>query len=128
LRQDYQKIRQAGAELAMISPDGLEAHRRYALDLFGEELPYLYVHDSSLDIAKRYRLLREEEHRHGGYYYRSLWILNSDGIITHERIPWDATTQVAQYQLLFEVIRSEPGEWRPTCGLKNADRASFLPE
>ncbi len=43
LKQDYTKILKAGADLVMISPDSLEQHRQYALKLFGEELPYLYV-------------------------------------------------------------------------------------
>jgi peroxiredoxin len=52
LKQDYAKILKAGADLVMISPDSLEQHRQYARTLFGEELPYLYVSDSTLDIAQ----------------------------------------------------------------------------
>ena len=82
LKQDYAKILKAGADLVMISPDSLEEHRKYALTLFREELPYLYVSDCNLDIARRYGLIRKEEHPHGGFYYRSLWILNRDARIT----------------------------------------------
>ena len=84
LKQDYAKIQKAGAELVMVSPDSLEQHRQYALMLFGERLPYLFVSDRTLDIAHRYGLLREEEHHHGGFYYRSLWILNSDGFMLQD--------------------------------------------
>ena len=56
LKQDYAKILKAGADLVMISPDSLEENRKYTLTLFGEELPYLYVSDSNLDIAGRYGL------------------------------------------------------------------------
>ena len=59
LKQDYAKILRAGADLIMISPDSLEAHRKYALTLLREELPYLYVSDSNLDIARRYGLIRK---------------------------------------------------------------------
>ena len=65
LKQDYAEILKAGADLVMISPDSLDEHRRYGLKLFGEELPYLYVSDSDLDIARRYRLSRKEEHLTG---------------------------------------------------------------
>ena len=82
LKQDYAKILKAGANLVMISPDSLEEHRQYALTLLREELPYLYVSDSDLDIARRYGLIRKEEHPHGGFYYRSLWILDRDAMIT----------------------------------------------
>jgi peroxiredoxin len=116
LKQDYAKMLKAGAELIMISPDSLEEHRKYALALFREELPYLYVSDASLDIARRYGLIRNEEHPHGGFYYRSLWILNRDAMITHKSVPWEGNSNVEEYQKLFDLIDSEPGEWRATCG------------
>lgn len=118
LKHDYAKILNAGANLVMISPDSFEAHRQYALTLFGEELPYLFVSDPNLDIARRYGLLRAQEHHHGGFYYRSLWIVDRDATITHLSVPWDGNTQVAEYQKLFTYIASEPGEWRATCGLR----------
>jgi peroxiredoxin len=121
LKQDYAKILKAGAELVMMSPDSREQHRQYALTLFGEELPYLFVSDSDLEIARRYRLLREEEHHHGGFYYRSLWILNSDAMITHKSVPWEGNAEVEEYQKLFTLIGSEPGEWRATCGLRSGN-------
>jgi peroxiredoxin len=102
----------------MISPDSLQEHRKYALTLFREELPYLYVADCNLDIARRYGLIRKEEHRHGGFYYRSLWILNRDARITYKSVPWEGNSQVDEYQRLFKLIGSEAGEWRATCGLE----------
>lgn len=124
LKQDYAKILNAGAELVMISPDSLEQHRQYALALFGEDLPYLFVSDSDLDIARRYGLLRENEHHHGGFYYRSLWILNPDAAITHKSVPWEGNSEVAEYQRLFTLIGSEPGEWRATRDIAEASEAS----
>jgi peroxiredoxin len=122
LKQDYSKILKAGAELVMVSPDSFEQHRQYAHTLFAEELPYLFVSDRALDIARRYGLLREEEHHHGGFYYRSLWILNSDGTITHKSVPWEGNADVEEYQKLFTLIGSEPGEWRATCGVGEAGK------
>jgi peroxiredoxin len=118
LKQDYAKILKAGAGLVMISPDSRAEHRKYALALFGEELPYLYVSDGNLDIARRYGLLRKEEHSHGGFYYRSLWILNREATIMHKSVPWEGNSSVEEYQRLFKLIDSEPGEWRATCGLR----------
>ena len=122
LKQDYQKIIKAGADLIMISPDSLEAHRKYALTLFQERLPYLYVSDSDLHIARRYGLLRKEEHPHGGFYYRSLWILNRGAKIIYKSVPWEGNVQVEAYQKLFTLIDSEPGEWRATCGLTEPEK------
>jgi len=118
LKRDYPKIPNARADLVMISPDSLEEHRKYALTLFREELPYLYVSDSHLEIARRYGLIRKEEHPHGGFYYRSLWLLSSDAKITYKSVPWEGNSQVEEYQRLFKLIDSEPGEWRATCGLR----------
>jgi len=117
LKQDYPKILKAGADLVMITPDPIEQHRKYALALFGEELPYLYVSDNNLDIARCYGLIRKNEHPHGGYYYRSLWILSRDGRIVYRSVQWEGNARVEDYQALFQLINSEPGEWRPTCGL-----------
>src|SRR4026209_494301 len=122
LKQDYTKILKAGAELVMASPDSFEQHRQYAQTLFAEELPYLFVSDRALDIARLYGLLREEEHHHGGFYYRSLWILNSDATITHKSVPWEGNADVEEYQKLFTLIGSEPGEWRATCGVGEAGK------
>ena len=122
LKQDYAKILKAGSDLVMISPDSREAHRKYALTLFGDELPYLYVSDSNLDIARRYGLLRTQEHPHGGFYYRSLWIVNRDARITYKSVPWEGNVEVEEYQRLFTLIDSEPGEWRATCGLRETEK------
>ncbi len=118
LKQDYATILRAGADLLMISPDSREEHRKYAFTLFGEELPYLYVSDSDLDIARRYGLIRKEEHPHGGFYHRSLWILDQDNVITHKSLPWTGNARIDEYQRLFTLIGSDPGEWRATCGLR----------
>jgi len=123
LKQDYANILKVRADLIMISPDALEEHRKYALTLFGEELPYLYVSDRNLDIARRYGLIRNEEHPHGGFYYRSLWILNREAVVTHKSVPWRANVQVEEYQRLFKLIGSELGEWMATCGLRQTEKA-----
>ncbi len=122
LKQDYAKILGAGADLIMISPDSLEQHRAYALTLFGDELPYLYAADSDLEIARRYGLMRKKEHPHGGFYYRSLWLLNRDATIAHRSVPWEGNSSVEEYQKLFTLIGSEPGEWRATCGLRDPEK------
>lgn len=121
LKQDYAKILKAGADLVMISPDPLEAHRKYALMLFCEELPYPYVSDSNLDLARLYGLIRKKEHPHGGFYYRSLWIVDRDAVITYKSVPWEGNAKVEEYQRLFNLIGSEPGEWIATCGLRETE-------
>lgn len=118
MKQDYAKIVRTGAEVVMISPDSREQHRQYALTLFGEELPYLFVSDGDFEIARCYGLIRQEEHPHGGFYDRSLWILDPDGVITHKSLPWTGNANLKEYQKLFSLIGSDPGEWRATCGVR----------
>ena len=122
LKHDYAKILKAGADFVMISPDSLEEHYKYAVTLFGEELPYLFVSDSNLDIARRYGFIRKDEHPHGGFYGRSLWILNREAVITYRSLPWKGNVQLEEYQKLFSLIGSEPGEWRVTRGLTDAHK------
>jgi peroxiredoxin len=122
LKHDYAKILKAGADLVMISPDSLEAHREYALRLFREELPYLYVSDRNLDLARSYGLIRTKEHPHGGFYYRSLWIVDRDAMITYKSVPWEGNAKVEEYQRLFNLIGSEAGEWIATCGLRETEK------
>ena len=111
----------------MVCPDSLTEHQKYARTLFGEELPYLYVPDEDLDIARRYGLLGEKEHPHGGYYYLSLWILNNQATIVHKSLPWKAVRQVEEYLRLFSLIGSEPGEWAAMCGLERGENGEFRP-
>jgi|ERR1044071_8600157 peroxiredoxin len=122
LKQDYAKILKAGADLVMISPDSTDEHRDYALRLFGEELPYFFVSDGNLDIARRYGLIRAQEHHHGGFYYRSLWIVDRNAVITHKSVPWTGNAEIAEYQKLFSLIGGKAGEWKFTCGLEPGNR------
>jgi peroxiredoxin len=132
LRQDYPKIRCAGAELVVISPDSPDQHRAYGLERFGEELPYLFVSDPTWAIGRRYGVLRPDEHPHGGFWNRSLWVVNRDGAITHRLCPWEVSTQNGQimerqqreYRRLFEFIGAEPGEFIGLCDLDERPSAT----
>lgn len=122
LKQDYERIRRAGAELVVITPDSLEQHRVYGCGLFGAELPYLYAPDTDLSIARAYALLRKKEHHHGGFYYRSLWIVDSKGVITHRALPWTGNTEVEEYHRLSDWLGIERGQWVVQCGLSKTQK------
>ena len=109
------KIRNAGAELVVISPNTLEEYRRFGLEMFGEELPYLFVGDPEEDFARRYGILRGVEHHHGGFWHRSVWVIDRQGTITHKLLPWRGNLDFADYQRLFTLIGSEPGEFVKLC-------------
>ena len=105
----------------LVSPDTLAAHRKYALDLFGEEFPFFFFSDTTREIARSYSLLRELEHPHGGFYHRSLWIIDQEGIIAYKSVPWDVNQNLEAYQRLFTLIGSKPGQWIARCGLINTE-------
>lgn len=127
MRQDYPRIRRAGAELVVISPDSLAQHQSYGMDRFGEELPYLFVSDPTWDIARRYAALRSDEHPHGGFWNRSLWVVDGQGIITHKLRPWAVSTQdgqisqrqIDEYRRLFAFIGAESGDFIALCDVSD---------
>jgi peroxiredoxin len=82
----------------------MEQHREYALSRHGEELPFLYVADPNGRIAMEYGLLRKEEHPHGGYYERSVWILDSNGVIIAKRAPWEGIISVEKYEEVLALV------------------------
>ncbi|MPZ14133.1 MAG: redoxin domain-containing protein [Chloroflexi bacterium] len=133
LRQDYPKLVRAGAKLVVVSPDSIDAHRTYGLDHFGEVLPYIFVSDPSGDIARLYGALRETEHHHGGFWNRSVWVIDQGGIITHGTRQWRVSTgdgptmQIAEYGRLFAWLSAEPGEYLDHCS-PSARTASATPD
>jgi peroxiredoxin len=126
LRHDYPKIRKAGAELVILSPDTSEEHRRYGRERFGEELPWLFISDPRWEIGRRYGVLRSEEHPHGGFWSRSLWVLDRTATITARLLPWNVSTagnrqvtaeQIAEYEKLCALVGAEPCEYQAACGV-----------
>ena len=100
-----------------MSPDIVEEHNGYAQRRFGEALPFIFVSDPDWEIGYRFEAVRKTEHPHGGFWNRTLWIINHDGGTLHRRVPWPlpipsgGTQYVSNYLELFTVIGSEPGEW-----------------
>jgi hypothetical protein len=43
-------------------------------------------------------------------------------MILHKDVPWEGNASVDEYQKLFKLIDSEPGEWRATCGLSEPQK------
>lgn len=131
MRQDYPKIRAAGAQLVVISPDPREDHRRYGEIVFGEELPWLFVSDPEWEIGRRYAALREEEHPHGGFWNRTLWIVDREGTIAQRAQPWEVSGgEVTQgmldaYQLLFTWLGAAAGEYFEFCTVGTAERKAL---
>lgn len=123
MRRDYPKIQRAGAELVIFSPDSLGDHLRYGRERFDEELPWRFVSDPAWGVARRYGVLRDQGHPHGGFWNRSLWVLDRAGIIAHRLLPWEVSTtngqvtegQIAEYGRLFTLIGAEPGEYQAAC-------------
>jgi hypothetical protein len=48
--------------------------------------------------------------------------LNRKAVIVHKSLPWKGNVEIKEYQRLFSLIGSEPGEWRATRGLGDAEK------
>ncbi len=115
----------------MISPDSMEDHQRYGETVHGEPLPWLIVCDPTAETGARYGALREEEHEHGGFWNRTLWIVNRDGVITHRARPWEVSGSEATqgmldaYQQLFTWLGAEAGQYFEFCGVGTPERKAL---
>jgi hypothetical protein len=41
--------------------------------------------------------------------------------MTYKSVPWEGNSNVQEYQRLFKLIDSEPGNWIPRCGLRGRE-------
>ena len=59
--------------------------------------------DADARIAQRYGLLRKQE-PYGGYYERSIWILDSSAVILTKVVPWTGNLSVNEYEKMLAYI------------------------
>ncbi|MBM2810059.1 MAG: bacterioferritin comigratory protein [Chloroflexi bacterium] len=131
LRHDYSKIQEARAELVVLSPDSPDDHRRYGDLVYESQLPWLFASDPGSRVARLYGFLRAEEHPHGGFRERSLWVIDRTGVVVRRALPWkvssanDESTERERadaYQLLFAWLGADPGEYQEFCQVGSSER------
>lgn len=97
LKNDYETIRELGADVLAISSDSLESHRAFAERLGG--LPFPLATDERLHVAHLFAVADEEAKR----CRRAVFVIGTGGIVTHaER--WFQPGNPDQYEAIFRAL------------------------
>ncbi len=100
LKEDYELLRQLGAEVVGVSADGLEPHRDFAKRLDG--LPFPLVCDEKLAAAKAYGVVDDS----GKRSRRAVFVIDKGGTILHV-VPWFQPGNPTQYEEIFAALGFE---------------------
>jgi len=97
LRDDYELVRELGAEVIALSADSLESHVAFVERLGG--LPFPLASDEKLEAAKAYRVVDDS----GKRSRRAVFVIDRSGKILHaER--WFQPGNPAQYEAIFRAL------------------------
>jgi len=97
LKNDYETIRELGADVLAVSSDSLDSHRDFAERLGG--IPFPLASDERLEVARVYAVADDETRR----CRRAAFVIGSDGRILHaER--WFQSGNPAQYEAIFRAL------------------------
>ena len=100
LKEDYDLIRDLGAEVVAISADSLASHEAFAQRLGG--FPFPLASDSDLAVTRLYDVLDET----GKRSRRAIFVIDRGGIILRT-IGWYQPTNVAQYEEMLHALGFE---------------------
>jgi peroxiredoxin Q/BCP len=96
-RDDYEMVRELGAEVLAVSTDGLESHADFADRLGG--VPFGLASDESLEAAKAYGVVDDAGKRSG----RAVFVIDKGGVILHAE-PWFQPGNPSQYEAVFRAL------------------------
>jgi len=100
LKDDYEVVRELGAEVVAISADSIDSHRAFAERLGG--VPFALTSDVKLDAAKAYDVVDDS----GKRSRRAVFVLEQGGRIAHvER--WFQPGNPSQYEAIFKALGLE---------------------
>lgn len=100
LKEDYDLLRQLGAEVVAVSADGLESHREFARRLGG--LPFPLVSDEGLTAARAYGVVDKSGRRSR----RAVFVIDKGGAIL-QVVPWFQPGNPSQYEAIFRALGFE---------------------
>jgi peroxiredoxin Q/BCP len=100
LRDDYDLVRELGAEVIAVSADSLDSHQAFAERL--GELPFPLASDESLAAAKAFDVVDDE----GKRSRRAVFVIDRGGTVLHvER--WFQPGNPTQYEAIFRALGME---------------------
>ena len=97
LKEDYDIVRQLGAQVIAVSADSLESHRRFAERLGG--LPFPLASDEALEAARAYDVLDDSQKRSR----RAVFVIERGGKIAHVA-SWFQPGNPTQYEEIFAAL------------------------
>ena len=100
LRDDYEMVRELGAEVVAVSADGVESHRDFAERLGG--VPFALVSDEALEAARAYGVVDDA----GKRSRRAVFVIDRGGVILHAE-PWFQPGNPTQYEAVFRALGLE---------------------
>ena len=100
LKEDYDLIRDLGAEVVAVSADSLTSHEAFAQRLGG--FPFPLASDSDLLATRLYDVPDDTGNRSG----RAVFVIDRGGTVLHA-IGWYQPGNVAQYEAIFRALGFE---------------------
>jgi peroxiredoxin len=100
LKEDYDLIRELGAEVVVVSADSLASHEAFAQRLGG--FPFPLASDSDLLATRLYDVPDDT----GKRSRRAVFVIDRGGVILHA-IGWYQPGNVAQYEEIFRALGFE---------------------
>ena len=100
LKDDYEVVRELGAEVIAVSPDGVDSHRAFSERLGG--VPFPLASDESLEAAKAFGVVDDS----GKRSRRAVFVIDRGGKLSHaER--WFQPGNPSQYEAIFRALGLE---------------------
>jgi peroxiredoxin len=100
LRDDYDVVRELGAEVVAVSADEMDSHRDFAERLGG--VPFVLASDQMLEAAQAYGVVDDS----GKRSRRAVFVIDEGGTIVHaER--WFQPGNPTQYEAVFRALGLE---------------------
>ena len=97
LRDDYEVVRELGAEVIAVSADSLDSHEAFAKRLGG--VPFPLASDETLEAAKAFDVADES----GKRSRRAIFVIDRGGKVLHaER--WFQPGNPSQYEAIFRAL------------------------
>jgi glutaredoxin-dependent peroxiredoxin len=101
-RDDFGELRKLGANVFGISTDSHHSHRAFRRM---HNLPYPLLSDWNKTVSRRYGVLYEKFGDYDGVSKRSVFVLDSDGVVRYKWVTEDPKVPPDETRILEEVRR-----------------------
>lgn len=96
-RDEYETLRDLGANVLAVSADSLDSHRAFATRL--GSMPFPLAADPDLSLARAYGVANEDEKRS----HRAVFVIGTDGTVL-QAVPFYQPGAVDQFASVFQAL------------------------